>query len=65
MLSGGQSAAEQRHQGLLTTGLWGAWLKNGADNLVKNVNIGNRLVRGIAIQGLQPGTVITSSKPTH
>lgn len=46
----------------VNNGLWGVWLKNGADNLIKNLNIGNRMVRGVAVQGLQPGTVITNSE---
>jgi hypothetical protein len=46
----------------VNNGHWGVWLKNGADNLIKNLNVGNRLVRGVAVQGLQPGTVITNSE---
>ncbi|KAF6262421.1 hypothetical protein COO60DRAFT_1676006 [Scenedesmus sp. NREL 46B-D3] len=45
----------------VNNGLWGVWLKNGADNLIRNFNAGSRLVRDIAVQGLQPGTVISNS----
>jgi hypothetical protein len=43
-------------------GAWGVWLKNGADNLVKSFNAQARMVRDIAVQGLQPGTVIVNSE---
>jgi hypothetical protein len=46
----------------VNNGLWGVWLKNGADNLIRNFNAGSRLVRDIAVQGLQPGTVISNSE---
>jgi hypothetical protein len=46
-------------------GLWGVWLKNGADNLIRNFNAGSRLVRDIAVQGLQPGTVVSNSECVH
>jgi hypothetical protein len=49
----------------VNNGLWGVWLKNGADNLIRNFNAGSRLVRDIAVQGLQPGTVISNSECTH
>lgn len=48
----------------VNNGLWGVWLKNGADNLIRNFNAGSRLVRDIAVQGLQPGTVISNSECT-
>ena len=47
----------------VNNGLWGIWLKNGADNLVRGFRAGARLIRGIAVQGLQPGTVIANSAP--
>lgn len=46
----------------VNNGLWGIWLKNGADNLIKNYNAGSRLIRDIAVQGLQPLTVIVNSE---
>lgn len=46
----------------INNGAWGVWLKNGADNIIKNFNAGSRLVRDIAVQGLQPGTVIANSE---
>jgi hypothetical protein len=48
----------------VNNGLWGVWLKNGADNLIRNFNAGSRLVRDIAVQGLQPDTVISNSECT-
>lgn len=46
----------------VTQGAWGVWAKNGADTLIKNFNADARMVRDIAVQGLQPGTVIVNSK---
>jgi hypothetical protein len=43
-------------------GAWGVWVKNGADTLIKDLNAQARMVRDIAVQGLQPGTVIVNSK---
>jgi hypothetical protein len=43
-------------------GAWGIWLKNGADTLVTNFNAQARMVRDVAVQGLQPGTVIVNSE---
>lgn len=43
-------------------GAWGIWIKNGADTLVTNFNAQARTVRDIAVQGLQPGTVIVNSE---
>jgi hypothetical protein len=46
----------------VNNGAWGVWLKNGADTLVKDFNAQARMVRDIAVQGLQPGTVIVNSE---
>lgn len=46
----------------VNNGAWGVWLKNGADTLVKYFNAQARMVRDVAVQGLQPGTVIVNSK---
>lgn len=46
----------------VNNGAWGVWLKNGADTLVKDFNAQARMVRDVAVQGLQPGTVIVNSK---
>lgn len=46
----------------VNNGAWGVWLKNGADILVKDLNAQARMVRDIAVQGLQPGTVIVNSE---
>ena len=44
------------------SGTVGIWLKNGADVLVKGVRVATRFVRDIAVQGLQPLTVIANCK---
>jgi hypothetical protein len=44
------------------SGTWGIWLKNGADVLVKGVRVTTRFSRDIAVQGLQPLTVIANCK---
>lgn len=43
-------------------GAWGVWVKNGADTLIRNLNAQTRMVRDVAVQGLQPGTVIVNSE---
>lgn len=46
----------------VNNGAWGVWVKNGADTLIKGLNAQARMVRDIAVQGLQPGTVIVNSE---
>lgn len=41
-------------------GLWGIWLKNGADVLLRNVQFATRFLRDIAVQGAQVGTVVSN-----
>ena len=42
-------------------GAWGVWLKNGADNLITGLSVSTRFVRDVAVQGVQPGTVLANS----
>jgi len=44
----------------VNNGLWGVWLKNGADNLIKSLNVGSRLVRGLPCKDYNPA----QSSPT-
>jgi hypothetical protein len=41
-------------------GLWGIWLKNGADVLLRNVQFATRFLRDVAVQGAQVGTVVAN-----